>query len=71
MEGNPVDWWVAIKLPGGDNLAYLDSQAAAEFGVEARFRYRLTYTLKIVDRYSIGSFSRMEIRMRGGRIAVQ
>lgn len=36
-----MDWWIAIQLPGGNDLAYLDSEAAAEFGEEARFRYSL------------------------------
>lgn len=34
-----MDWWVAIKLPGENNLAYLDSDAAALLKEYSRFRY--------------------------------
>ncbi len=34
--GNKVDWWVALKLPGSDSLAFLDSRTAQEAGLDAR-----------------------------------
>ncbi|KAK9826099.1 hypothetical protein WJX81_002927 [Elliptochloris bilobata] len=46
--GQPVDWWLALKLPGGPTWAHLDSRAAAEHlgealggseHVEGRFRF--------------------------------
>ena len=33
-----MDWWIALKLPGADDLAYLDSQDADKLGEQARFR---------------------------------
>ena len=36
-DGTAVDWWVALKLPGGDEIAYLDSNAAAALYTDARF----------------------------------
>ncbi len=33
-----MDWWIAMKLPGADDLAYLDSQDADNLGEQARFR---------------------------------
>lgn len=47
--GQPVDWWLALKLPGGPMWARLDSRGAAEAlgaslggteRVEGRFRWR-------------------------------
>lgn len=29
--GSPVDWWTAVKFPGGDAFAYMDSNAAQDF----------------------------------------
>lgn len=47
--GHPVDWWLALKLPGGPTWAHLDSRGAAEAlgeslggseRAEGRFRLR-------------------------------
>ena len=47
--GEPVDWWLALKLPGGPMWAHLDSRGAAEAlgeslggtaHAEGRFRWR-------------------------------
>ena len=32
-----MDWWVALKLPGSEELAYLDSVAASNHVDDARF----------------------------------
>lgn len=37
-DGTPLDWWVALKLPGGNDLAYLDSVTAARMQSDARFK---------------------------------
>jgi hypothetical protein len=36
-DGTPLDWWVALKLPDSDDLAYLDSATAARLQSDARF----------------------------------
>ena len=40
-----MDWWVALKLPGGEDLAYLDSAAAASDADDARFMWEPTPAL--------------------------
>ena len=36
-KGRPVDWWVALKLPGSEDLAYLDSTVTISDDNDARF----------------------------------
>ncbi|CAL8470544.1 g10086 [Coccomyxa elongata] len=49
-EGSFVDWWMTIKLPGNSDLAYIDSQTAAELGEGARFRHMLAHESSALNR---------------------
>lgn len=64
--GRPVDWWLALKLPGGGTWAHLDSRAEAEALATQPGEGRFRCAKGLQPAAAVSSLPAIRVRAPGG-----